>query len=106
MLFKEGKLAKPLANITMEDLVNDAVERKDLPSLKWLEEQCLKLEYVRKDKKTGKDFTVPVPITTVRVDYLKTYCGWTPKGDSYNKESARKKKEALFAKAFEALSDN
>lgn len=98
-----------IRGITLEDLVNDAVERKDKEALRWLEDESEKT-IIRKHK-DGTEQVAPKPIVAIRSEYLKKYLDYkTPskaaaqeKARQKAKERAREKREALFANAFKAL---
>ena len=64
------KNQEQLRKLTLEDLVNDAVERKDKDALRWLEDESSK-EVPVKDKDgnpTGK--MKPNPLISYRAKYL------------------------------------
>ncbi len=99
-----------IRKLTLEDMVNDAVERNDKKALRWLEDQSK--EKTIRTRKDGTTYEVDKTLLAIRAEYLKKYLGYEPLSKKQNneraKEKARKDKEQkrhdLFAKAFEALS--
>lgn len=100
-----------LRKLTLQDLVNDAVERKDKDALRWLEDESGK-EVPVKDKEgnpTGK--MKPNPLISYRAVYLEKFCGYKKADNKVYSEAAKAaakaKREAekkdMFAKAFAQL---
>ena len=92
---------------TLEDLVLDAVARKDEKAFAWL-----KAESGKKDKRTrnGVNIEVSKNITSIRADYAKKFLGYKPKSKQ-SAEALRKRKQekaeqarlALFDEAFNMM---
>lgn len=97
-----------IRKITWEDLVADAVERKDKDALRWLEDKST--ETVSRKRADGTTYEVNVSIVAVRAEYLRKYLGYEPIGKR-NSEAAKAKKRAqreekraaMFAEAFNLL---
>ncbi|MBO5064485.1 MAG: hypothetical protein J6C08_08270 [Campylobacter sp.] len=89
--------------LKIEDLVKDAVERKDLEALEWLQ-----VESQKKDVRTREDKTtyeVAQSIVKIRAAYVKKFLGYKSQG-SIAKEKARQakkeKREQELKKMFDA----
>lgn len=77
-----------IRKLTLEDLYDDAIERKDGVAIDWLDEQAL-MEVERKTK-NGEIVKVSKPIISVRMEYLKKFLGYiTPAKSSYDREKAK-----------------
>lgn len=77
-----------IRKLTLEDLYDDAIERKDRVAMDWLDAQAL-LEVERKTK-SGEVVMVSKPIISVRMEYLKKFLGYTtPAKSSYDREKAK-----------------
>ena len=92
---------------TLEDLVNDAVERKDVEALKWLQKESNKKVDRLKD---GVVMKVNKGVPAIRAEYAKKFLGYKPskskaaeKARQAKKEKAEKKRQDMFAKAFENI---
>lgn len=95
-----------LTKLTLDDLIKDAVERKDKEALEFLKENSAK-EITRKNKQ-GKKITVNQPITAYRMEYLKQFCGYkNSTARQAEKTKQRKAKELAdkFAAAFAAIEE-
>lgn len=101
--------AEEYKKATLDDLVGDAVARKDKKALEWL-----KIESGKKDDRTRNGVNVKVNrnIAKIRADYAKKYLDYKPKS-AKSAEQARKRKQEkaeqarldLFAKAFAELGE-
>ena len=101
--------AEEYKKATLEDLVGDAIARKDKKALEWLDSESAK-----KDERSrkGVKFKVNRNIAKIRADYAKEYLNYKPKS-SEAVEKARKRKQEkaeqarkdLFAKAFAELDE-
>lgn len=95
-----------IRKLTLEDLINDAVERNDKEALRWLEDEAFKM-VERKKKDSDETVEAANPIISIRAEYLRKFLGYVPSYKTYNKEAARAKREAekkaLFAAAFAKL---
>lgn len=94
-----------IRKITWEDLVADAVERKDKDALRWLEDKST--QTVSRKRADGTTYEVNVSIVTVRAEYLHKYLGYEPIGNEAAKAKKRAQREekraAMFAEAFKLL---
>lgn len=94
---------------TLEDLVGDAIARKDKKALEWL-----KIESGKKDNRTrnGVNMKVSRNIAIIRADYAKKFLDYKPKSTK-SAEQARKRKQEqaeqarldMFEKAFAELGE-
>lgn len=92
-----------IRHITMDDLIDDCVARKDIDALRWLEDERQK-EETRTNKKTGKTYTVNRSLVSIRAEYLQKYYRYEPKSSSTTKREQRQKElDDKFAAAFKAL---
>jgi hypothetical protein len=95
-----------IRKLTLDDLMEDAVERKDKEALRWLEDEAFKTT-TRKNK-AGEEITVSKPLISIRAEYLRKFLGYVPApSKSYNSEKEKAKrdaeKRAKFAAAFARL---
>lgn len=92
-----------IRTITLDDLISDAVARKDEAAMDWLEEQANK-EVERTNPRTNEKYKVRQPITSYRQEYLKTYCGYNPKSknNAIAKEIAKQKQQEKINNKFAA----
>lgn len=96
-------------NAKLDDLVADAVARKDKKALEWL-----KAESAKKDNRTrnGVNIKVSKNINAIRADYAKKFLNYKPKSKQ-SAEALRKRKQEkaeqarleLFEKAFAELGE-
>ena len=101
---------KEIMAMSIDDLIADAVKRKDKEALLWIQQEAHKKDIRKKD---GKDIEVSHSIISLKFDYAKKFLGYSPKDKVKNyeelrKRSQEKKKRALdakFAKALEAIGD-
>lgn len=95
-----------IRKLTLENLVEDAVERNDKEALRWLEDEAFKM-VERKKKDSDETVEAANPIISIRAEYLRKFLGYVPAHKTYNKEAARAKREAekkaMFAAAFARL---
>ena len=100
---------KNLRSISMEDMVKDAVERKDIEALRWLEDKSReKTTHTRKDGTTYSAFT---SIVSIRAEYLRKYYNYVPMSKIASAEKQKEKKRAareekrasLFSAAFSEI---
>lgn len=98
-----------IRKLTLQDLINDAVERNDKEALRWLEDESSK-QVTRKKKNSEETVEVTKPIISIRSEYLKKFLGYTPQPakSTYNKDAAKEKRnaarKAMFAAAFDKIS--
>jgi len=100
-----------IRKLKWEDLVQDAVERKDKTALRWLEDKSVETKE-RVNKETGETTTVNLSIVEVRAEYLKKFLAYVPVGkqNAEARKAAEKakreaKRKSLFAAAFEAIGE-
>lgn len=99
-----------IRKLTLQDLVDDAVERKDKAALRWLEDESSK-QVMRKKKNSDEMVEVTKPIISIRAEYLKTFLGYTPQPakSTYNSDAAKAKRnaarKAMFSAAFDKIGE-
>lgn len=101
---------KEIMAMSIDDLIADAVSRKDKNALLWIQKEANRKDIRKKD---GKDVEVAHSIISLKFDYAKKYLGYAPKDkvknyDALRKRNQEKKKRALdakFAEALEAIGD-
>jgi len=99
---------KEILAMSIDDLIADAVARKDKKALLWIQQ-----ESARKDirKRDDQEIEVAHSITTLKFDYAKKFLGYTPKDKVKNyaelrRRAQEKKKRELdekFAAALKAI---
>ena len=93
---------------TLDDLIADAIERKDVEALKWLKTQA---NTTKTRKRTdGTTYEVKLSIVEIRPNYYKNFLNYKTKGalaaEAKRKKERDRKQKALddkFADAFKAL---
>lgn len=92
-----------IQKLTLVDLVNDAVDRKDKAALEFLQAESKKK--VERKRKDGSTVIVMQPVNQYRVAYLTKFCGYVKKSSvKLNAEQKREKKlNDMFSSAFAAL---
>lgn len=100
-----------IRKLKWDDLVNDAVERKDKAALRWLEDKSTETKE-RINKETGETTKVNLSIVEVRAEYLKKFLGYVPMGKqnaevrkAAEKAKREAKRKAMFAAAFDAIGE-
>lgn len=92
---------------TLQMLVEDAVARKNIEALKWLQSESSK-----KDTRTrnGVNIKVSKNINGIRADYAKKFLGYKPKSKQSaealrkrKQEKAEQERKDMFAQAFAQL---
>ncbi len=96
---------KEIMALTLDDLINDAVKRKDKQALLWLQKERNKKDVRKKD---GIEIEVEHSLTTLKFDYAKKYLGYVPadkiKNYAEQRRRAKEKKNQEIADKFaEAL---
>ena len=88
--------------LTLEDLVNDAVDRNDMEALKWLQDESSKEIECK-----GKDGTIMKcqPVYKYRRRYLELFCGYKKEQPvkMTAKQKSDQKRKAMFDAAFAQL---
>ncbi|MDY3764014.1 MAG: hypothetical protein SO031_07775 [Candidatus Ventricola sp.] len=94
--------------LTLNDLVKDAVERKDKEALVWLQEQSTTM--VNRTKEDGTTYQVNKSIVAIRAEYFKKFLNYKPKGKLSAEQARQRKREKkakevadMFADAFAML---
>ena len=94
--------------LTLKDLVDDAVERKDIDALRFLEDESTRKE--TKTKEDGTTYEASINIIKIRTEYLKKFLGYVPQSElskdakrAQQKAKREKEKSDMFATAFKAL---
>lgn len=99
-----------IMKMSLDDLIVDAVARKDKKALTWIQKEVAKKD-IR--KKGDEEIEVAHSLTTLKFDYAKMFWGYTPKDKNKNyaelrRRAQEKKKRELedkFAQAFAALEE-
>jgi len=99
---------KEIMAMSIDDLIADAVARKDKKALLWIQQ-----ESARKDirKRDDQEIEVAHSITTLKFDYAKKFLGYTPKDKVKNyaelrrraQEKKRRELDEKFAAALQAI---
>ncbi len=84
-----------IRKLTLNDLVNDAVERKDLTAFEWLEAQSKEL--VTRKRDDGTEYQVNKSIVAIRAEYIKKFLDYKPLG-KLSAEAAKARKREKKAK--------
>lgn len=97
-----------LNKLKLEDLIADAVERKDVAALEWLQVEANSMK--QRTREDGTKYEVRKSIVEIRPAYLKKFLGYTSKSEaSKERNKAQKKAKAQaalddkFAAAFAAI---
>ncbi len=88
-----------LNKLTLDDLIADAVARKDRAALKWLQEQANEMK--TRKKEDGSTYEVRKSIVEIRPAYLKDFLKYQSKSEA----AKEKAKEAKKAKAQKKIDD-
>lgn len=95
-------------NLKLNDLIADAVERKDEKALKWLKEQANTMK--DRTRNDGSTYKVRKSIVEIRAEYVKKFLGYTTESEAAKArarqaklDKAQKKIDDAFADAFKAL---
>ena len=92
-----------LKKLTLDDLIADAVERKDMAALEWLEKEANTTK--ERTKQDGTKYEVKKGIVEIRAAYIKKFLGYEPKGKASNaaaKKRAKEKKQKELNDKFKA----
>ena len=84
------KNQEAIKKLTLDDLINDAVERGDSKALDWLEKEANTLK--TRTKTDGTKYEVKKSIVEIRPLYLAKFLEYKPKGNR-NSELAKKRKK-------------
>lgn len=99
-----------ITKLTLDDLIADAVARKDRAALEWLKEEANKMK--KRTKEDGTTYEVRKSIVEIRPAYLKDFLGYQSKSEAA-KEKAKAQKKAraqqkiddAFAAAFAEIGE-
>lgn len=99
---------KEIMAMSIDDLIADAVERKDRSALLWIQKESAKKDL---RKKGDEEIEVAHSITTLKFDYAKKFLGYTPKDKVKNyaelrrraREKKQKELDEKFANALKAI---
>ncbi len=80
-----------IKKLTLDDLINDAVERGDIKALDWLEKEA-KTKKTR-NKQDGTQYSANKSIVEIRPEYLKKFLSYKPKGSRSSEEAKKRKRE-------------
>lgn len=88
---------------SVDDLYNDAVDRKDNEAINWIEEQSIKMikRKVKDENGVEKVIDVLQPFKNYRKDYLKKFCGYKEKSKVMTAEEKELAKQKRRKKAIE-----
>lgn len=96
--------------LTIDDLINDALERKDVKALKWLQEEANSTKERTRDD--GTKYEVRKSIVEIRAAYVKDILGYKSKSEAAKERARQAKKEKSqkllddkFAAAFALLGE-
>lgn len=99
-----------LNKLTLEDLIKDALARKDKDALEWLKKEANKMK--SRTKEGGGTYEVRKSIVEIRPAYLKKFLGYQSKSEAAKqrakeakKAKAQKKIDDAFDAAFAALDE-
>lgn len=94
-----------IQKLKLEDLVADAVERKDEVALNWLQDESSKT--VERKRSDGTTFAVDKSILSIRAEYIRKFLNYTPASALSKEEAKARKREKrekarseMFAQAF------
>ena len=85
------KNQEQIKKLTLDDLINDAVERGDAEALDWLEKEANTKK--TRTKADGTKYEVNKSIVEIRPLYLKKFLNYQPKGNR-NSNAAKERKKA------------
>ena len=91
-----------IQKLKLEDLIADAVERKDETAIAWLRTEAMKtIERKGKDGTTKQGYQ---PVNMYRVEYLTKFCGYQKRNAA--KLTAEQKREKKLNAMFEEAAAN
>lgn len=80
-----------IQKLKLEDLIADAVERKDEAAIAWLKAEAMKM--VERKGKDGSAKQMYQPVNMFRIEYLSKFCGYEKKSAvKMTAEQKRKRK--------------
>ena len=100
---------KEYKKATLNELVDDALARKDRKALKWLD-----IESAKKEERNRKNGTISVKqsISKIRSEYAKQFLNYKPNTPTFAEQARKRKQEKaeqerleLFKKAFDELGE-
>ena len=98
-----------IPEITLDDLIADAVARKSKEGLEYLQQESTK--QVKRTLR-GVEMMIDQPLNIYRINYLKKYCGYKTKAErakeadkQAKKDEERQARADKFAKAFAELGE-
>ena len=93
------------SKLTLENLIADAVERKDTEALNWLKVEANTMK--DRTRTDGSTYKVRKSIVEIRAVYVKKFLGYTTESEAAKErarkaklDKAQKKIDDAFAKAF------
>lgn len=99
-----------LNKLTLDDLIADAVARKDREALEWLKKEANEMK--DRSKEGGGTYKVRKSIVEIRPAYLKKFLGYQSKSEAakerakaQKKAKAQQKIDDAFAAAFAAIGE-
>lgn len=105
-------ISKPdtFKKLTIDELIADAVERKDVKALKWLQKEANSTKERTRDD--GTKYEVRKSIVEIRAAYVKEFLGYKSKSEAAKerarqakKEKSQKQLDDKFAAAFALLGE-
>lgn len=92
-----------IMSMSVDDLIADAVSRKDKEAILWIQQEMDRKDIRNKD---GQEIEVAHSLTTLKFDYAKKFLGYTPKDKVKNyaelRRKAQEKKKKELAEKFAA----
>lgn len=78
-------------NLKLDDLIADAVERKDVKALEWLQKEATSTK--TRTREDGTKYEVRKSIVEIRANYLKTFLKYKSKSAAAREKAKQAKKE-------------
>lgn len=92
-----------IMSMSVDDLIADAVSRKDKEAILWIQQEMDRKDIRNKD---GQEIEVAHSLTTLKFDYAKKFLGYAPKDKVKNyaelRRKAQEKKKKELAEKFAA----
>lgn len=98
-------ITKPasFSKLTLDDLIADAVERKDGEALKWLKVEANTMK--DRTRTDGSTYKVRKSIVEIRAEYVKKYLGYTTESEAAKERARKAKQEKAQKKIDDAFAD-
>ena len=92
-----------LNKLTLDNLIQDAVARKDVEALNWLKVQANEMK--TRTREDGTKYEVRKSIVEIRPAYLKNFLGYQSKSDAAKERAKAQKKAKAQEKIDKAFED-